>query len=336
MIPGSALSRWLADGDSQALSHRRVDDCARRWNEHPLLEGLNRELTGLAPPVLDYIVAAARRFMDQAGEIDAMMRDFIAGSRADPFFRPPFHSLSNELHQGLLLFHHPDLSISLGVTSVDMLAARKTRRRGPASINFSGCVTLYRFLKAGGATLSFWEAPAIGDTFSEAGAGRCRLTGRRRISDGEELVIDGRRESFVIEHAQGDILFFQADARADCAPVGAEYDSDSHEFIGATGTDEAGARLELMVSLLRALDRDDAFPVFEEALASPQFYTRWHVMSEMLAMDAEASLPSLRRLAATDPHPDVREAARRTLRMFFDEEEEAGLGAGKGDGSCLV
>ena len=30
--------------------------------------------------------------------------------------------------------------------------------------------------------------------------------------------------------------------------------------------------------------------LFEQALDSPQFYTRWHVMREMLALDAEVEL----------------------------------------------
>ena len=196
----------------------------------------------------------------------------------------------NEVHHSLLLYHHPELSISLGVTGVDMLAAKKTGRTGPASINFNGYSTPLRFLKAGNATMSFWEAPPIGDDFAAAAETEpCRLVGCRRIEDGEEIVVDGRHQSFVIEHAEGDILFFQAVARAGCAPVGVEYDSDTLQFIGASSTDEASSRLQMMVSLLRALGREDAFALLEEALASPQFFTRWHVMREMLAMDADAA-----------------------------------------------
>jgi HEAT repeat protein len=76
----------------------------------------------------------------------------------------------------------------------------------------------------------------------------------------------------------------------------------------------------MMVSLLRVMEREDALPLMIEALDSPQFYTRWHVMREMLALDAEGALPSLRRLAASDPHPEVRAAASQTLRLFFEEE----------------
>lgn len=319
MIPGAALAQWLADRDAQKLSYQRVEAAAQRWSVQPLMTQLEREVAEMDPRTSDALIAAARRFMDRSEEVEAMMAELIAASRADPFFRPPFHPLINEVHTSLLLYHHPDLSISLGVTGVDMLAAKKTARTGPASLNFTGYATLLRFLKAGGATLSFWEAPPIEDDFAAGEAGSCRLVDCRRVDDGDEFVIDGRHQSFVIEHAEADILFFQAVARAGCAPIGVEYDSDSLAFIGASSTDEASSRLQMMVSLLRALGRDDAFPLLEEALESPQFYTRWHVMREMLAMDADAALPSLRAMASEDPHPDIRAAAGQTLQLFFGE-----------------
>ena len=81
----------------------------------------------------------------------------------------------------------------------------------------------------------------------------------------------------------------------------------------------------MMVSLLRTMDREDAAPLLVEALASPHFYTRWHVMREMLALDAEAALPSLRHMAEDDPHPEVRFAATQALSLFFEDETEEAI-----------
>jgi len=153
-----------------------------------------------------------------------------------------------------------------------------------------------------------------------AEAGPARFVERRRIADGEEILLDGRRQSFVVEHAERDLVYFQAIVREGGAPVTAEYDCDTLAFVSASSTDEAASRVQMMVSLLRTMEREDALPLMDEALASPQFYTRWHVMREMLALDAEAALPSLKRLAESDPHPEVRAAARQTLRLFFEDE----------------
>ncbi len=320
MIAGPALAKWLADRDAQRRSYQAVDACAQRWSVQPLMTQLERELTELPERNSVNVLAAARRFLDRTDEISAMMDEMIAGSRAEPFFRPPFHPLSSDIHNSLLLYHHPDLSIGLGVTGVDMLAAKKSGKRGATSINFTGLVTVMRFVKAGNATLSFWEMPAITDRFVASEAGNCRFAERRRIDDGEEMVIDGRHQSFVIEHAETDIVFFQATIRAGAAPLAVEYDSRSLAFIGASSTDEASSRVQMMVSLLRTMDREDALPLIEESLATPHFYARWHIMRELLAMDAEAALPPLRRMAASDPHPEVRAAAQQTLDLFFEDE----------------
>jgi len=181
---------------------------------------------------------------------------------------------------------------------------------------------LFRYVKAGGATVSFWETDPIGPDFSAAAAGALRLTGRRRIVDGEEIVIDGGRQSFIVDHATSDMLYVQAMVRAGAAPLTAEYDSDSRAFIGATSTDEASSRVQMMATLLREMGREDAVPVLRESLNSPHFYTRWHIMRELLALDAEAVLPDLKRMAAEDPHPEVRAAATQTLDMFFESEAD--------------
>jgi len=324
MIAGAALAAWLADRGAQQRSRDAVDAASEIWGHHPLMTHLEARLAALPqPPRAADVLDAARACLDREEEIADFLVAMLASSRADPFFRPPLHPVANGVQSGLLLFHHRDLSISLGVSGVDMLAARKAgQRRGPASINFTGTTGLFRFVKAGGATLSFWEVPPIGDDFVAASAGHCRFVGRRRIEDGEEIVLDGRCQSFEMEHARSDILYFHAMVRPEAAPLSVEYDSKTLAFIGASSTDEAASRIQIMVSLLRTMEREDAVPLIVEALASPYFYTRWHVMRELLALDAEAAHPHLKLMAESDPHPEIRAAARQTLDLFFATEAE--------------
>lgn len=332
MISGAAMKAWLADREAQNRSHEGVEAVARRWGRSALMTQLERELTELPARTPHAVLDAARRFLDKTGDIEALMGDLIATSRADSFFRPPFHPISSEIHTGLLLFHSDDLSMALGVTGMEMLAAKKAGKRGATSLGFTGLLTMFRYVKAGGAIVSFWEAPPIGDNFVASEAGKARFVERRRIEDGEEIVIDGRYQSFVIEHASSDMVYFQALVRTGGAPLAAEYDSGSLSLIGASSTDEASSRIQMMVSLLRAMERDDAFALIEETLnASPHFYTRWHIMREMLAMDADAALPALKRMAQSDPHPEIRAAARQTLDLFFTEASAAD---DKGDALC--
>jgi hypothetical protein len=328
MIAGAALAAWLGDRNAQGRSHQAVEDCARRWSRDPLMTRLDRDLTELREKTPEAVLALARAFIDRDEEIAACIEDLLSSSAKDPFFRPPFHPMSSDIHTGLLLYHNQDLSIALGITGVDMLAAKKAGPRGATSIGFTGVTTLFRYVKAGDATISFWEAEPLTPDFVAAEAGKARLVERRKIRDGDEILIDGRRQSFIIEHATSDMLYFQAVIRPDAAPLAAEYDSKTLSFIGVSSTDEISSRIQMMVSLLRTMERDDALPHIVEALDSPHFYTRWHIMRELLAMDADAALPPLRRMAAEDPHPEVRAAAQQTLSLFFDDEE-APLPAGE-------
>jgi hypothetical protein len=323
MIASEALAAWLADPEAQARAFTSVRQAALDWGRHPLVVDTKSALAALGEKTPEKVIAVARAFMDRGPEIQALMDRLLKSSAADPFFHPPFHPMSSDIHDAFLLYHDSDLSIALGATPVDMLAAKKSGPRGATSIGFTGVTTVYRFLRAGGATLSFWEAPPITDLFDANRAGQVRFVERRLIQDGEEMVIDGRHQSFVIDHASSEMILLQALVRVGAAPVSIEYDSKTMSFIGASSTDEESSRVQMMVSLLRTMEREDAVPLIIEALDSPYFYTRWHVMRELLALDADAALPHLRRMAASDPHPDVRGTASQTLQLFFADEPEA-------------
>jgi hypothetical protein len=323
MIIGDELRRWLADTTSQDRTLDEIQAAGRRFVESAAMRRLLDELE--RADGAEAVMQAASRFISDFEAGESLLGELIGSVAADPFHRPPFRPVASPLHLGLLLVEDPRVTIMLGVTRADALAEKRLGRTGPASITFDGQHALYRFLKADGAVISFWESPRIEAGFTAEDSGQCRLVGRRRIVDGEIIPIDGRFQSFLIDHAASDIVYLKAGTQIGAAPVSVEYDSDSHVFVGASGADEAGARVQTMVSLLRLLDRQDAAPAIEEALKHPHFYVRWHAMREFLALDAERALPSLRRMAASDPHPDVRAAAGATLDAFFpdDASEEA-------------
>lgn len=331
MIASEALAAWLADPEAQRRSYEAVDNCSQRWGRHPLMTETERALATLRERTPEAVLAIARAFMDRTSDLNSLIHELLASSAADPFFRPPFRPMSSDIHKALLLYHHPDLSIGLAVSGVDMLAAKKAGPRGATSVAFPGMMTLFRYLRAGGATISFWEAPPITELFDASRAGKARLIERRRIEDGEEIVIDGRHQSFIIEHAVSDIVFFHAQVGIGAAPVAIEYDSTTLSLIGVSSTDETSSRVQMMVSLLRTMDREDAVPLIVEALDGPHFYTRWYIMRELLALDADAALPHLRAMAAGDPHPEVRAAAEQTLQRFFADEQAGGA---QGDVQC--
>ena len=309
---GPELREWLDDREAQRRARADADGVAAAWNEGHAHRAFTEAMAALDDRGAETIAAAVCRLFEDEAALDALVAELAAALRSDPYFEPPFRNLNSDIHDGLILFEDDNVSMAAGVTSLTRLAEKKSLKRG-GSIAFSGQVDIFKFVRAGGARLSCWEAPRIAADFTAAGAGRCRHSGDRAIADGETFIVDGRSQSFVIEHARSNLVVLQATVKADRAPVAVEYDRDSGEYLGCSAADDSASRIQMITTLLRKLDCAAAFPAIAEYLGHPNFFVRWHVMRELLGLDAIAALPHLRRMAAGDPHPDARRAARQVL-----------------------
>jgi hypothetical protein len=322
MIIGGALAAWFGDPRARARSMAARQRAGGEFAALPEVSRLERELAALRGAGADPVLEAARRFVESPGIAQRALSLFLEAAAKDPFYRPHVRLTGSPVLSGLLLFDRPELSIQAAVLDADAVAAKRAERTGGGSIVFTGERALFHFLDGGGATLSLWEGPPIRPGFTAAASGRCRLVERRPIEDGETFELDGGSQAFIVERAARNLIYLQASTPMGAAPLRVEYDSATLAFIGASSTDEASSRMQMMLASLRILDRRDAVPVFREMLASPHFYTRWQTMRELLALDAEAALPHLRTMASDDPHPEVRQAAARTLDLFFTEAAE--------------
>ena len=255
------------------------------------------------------VAGAARALLADDAWIDALIGAVADELRRNPFCEPPFPVLNGDLHTGLLVYEDDKVAIAAGVSRAVQVAERKTARRGRTSINLTGQLNVLKFAKAGGATLSFWDAPPISWDFCADHAGACRRSERRRIADGEIVTVDGRSQAYVIDHVRSNILLLQAVVKAGQAPVSVEYDSESGAYVGCHAVDDSDSRIQMIATLVRKLGHDEAVPVLTAFLDHPSFFVRWHVMRELLGVDVRAALPHLRRMAEEDPHPDARQAA---------------------------
>jgi hypothetical protein len=324
MIIESELRDWCRDRAAHRRARLAAEALASLWNAGSEHAAFATAMASLESPTAESVAGAVRRLFEDEGWVEDLIGRLAAAMHDDPYFEPPFRNLNSGIHTGLVVYEDDFVSIAAGVMSVNALAQKRIGPRGPASITFTGQVDIFRFLKVGGATLSFWEAPMIGPDFTAAFAGACRRTGDRRIADGEILVVDGRRQSFVVEHAASNLVLLQASVKRDRAPVSAEFDCTTGEYVGCSAADDSASRIQMLTTLLRKLDYDTAFPAIADFLSHPNFFVRWHVMRELLGLDAEAALPHLRRMAAGDAHAENRRAARTVLDRL-----ESGTGAGR-------
>lgn len=309
----SELQQWLSDRHRQRRTQQAIRGFAEQWRAGPVQQRFDRAMQAIAGPGAKSVAAAVEHLLADDEWLETLLERLAARMREDSFFEPPFPYLNGDMHSGLVLFEDPRVSIAAGVTHAPQLAARKTAKRGATSVGFPGRMLVLKFIKAGGARVSLWEAPLITAAFTAADAGECVRTGVRDLADGDILTLDGRYQSYVIEQARSTMLIVQAEIAADQAPLSVEYDSASHGFAGCSATDDSASRIQMISTLLRKLGCEAAFEPIAAFLDHPEFFVRWHVMKELLGIDAEAALPHLKRMAALDPHPDTRRAARTVL-----------------------
>jgi hypothetical protein len=308
-----SLENWLACRLAQRLTQARIDCCGERWSRGAIQQRFDAAMAKLPEESAEAVAAAASTLFADVFWLDELIDTLASELRDDPFFEPPFTPLHTDVHQGLVVFQDPRLMIAAGTTGIGPIAARKSAPRGPTSVGLTGRLTVLKFLKAGDALISLWKAPPLGPDFSAATAGRCIRVGERRLEDGELIVVDGREQGYVIEHARSSLVMIQAEIMLDQAPVRAEYDSATGEYVGCSANDDGSSRIQMLTTLLRKLDSPGAFGAIADFLSHPDFFVRWHAMRELLGIDVEAALPHLRRMAAQDPHPDPRRAARAVL-----------------------
>ena len=324
MIVEPELRAWCHDKAAQRLARLDADAFATDWNQGPANTAFAEAMARLEAPSAEKVADAIRALFADDLWVDRLIAGLADALRRDPYFEPPFRHINSDVHRGLIVYEDDNVSVAAGVTSLAALAEKKGRKTGRSSIAFSGQVEIFKFVQAGGARLSLWEAPAITQAFTAAEAGRCRATGEHCLADGDILVVDGRRQSFVIEHASANLVVLQATAKPDRAPVSVEYDSGTREYVGCSAADDSASRIQMITTLLRKLDCAAAFPAIAEFTGHPNFFVRWHVMRELLGLDARAALPHLKMMAASDPHAETRRAARKLL-----ERVEAPLSAGR-------
>ena len=307
------LQHWLGDREAQRRVQLATDRFARGWDAGAVQRSFRESTATLAAPTAEAVAAAARALFANDLWIDGLIASLAAAMRVEPFFDPPFRAMGTDIHRGLVVFEDENMVVAAGVIQLADLAARKSARRGAGSINFSGRVSVLKFVKAGGAHISLWEAPQITAAFSAAKAGQCTRVGERRLVDGEIVTVDGRNQGYVIEQARANLVVVQAEITPDQAPLSVEYDAETRSYVGCSATGDSASRVQMIATVLRKLDGKKAFPALAGFLGHSDFFVRWHVMRELLGIDGEAALPHLKRMAARDPHDEIRRAARAVL-----------------------
>lgn len=289
---GEELAGWLGDetGIERALAARAA--FARGW---------------------------ADRLPDPDGEagVDALVRDdkwvrhvldwAMSQLGGEPFLDPPMRALIGEDQHGLLLLDTPAGSLFAAVRFHDPHAA-------PGRvITFGGARTIIRFVRGGGAILRHWQRKD----------GLCVAGPTRQVEDGLIVDFDGAYEAWTIERAERDMVTLRAVRKAGRLPLIRDHDRETGHPIKAAAADVGQSRAQMMLSLLRLMERRDAGALFAQFAQGDDIYLAWQAMREWIALDPRAALHTLRRSV----RHGAGEVAQRTLAMVEARLASAGEGA---------
>lgn len=298
----------IADRATLDAAHRRSRRIAAEW-----LRGSGHrrairafDAAGAQPETLapDALADAAAALLGDDRWIAALFDPLVTALAGDPWFQPPFRVSRDGLRIGAVLIDHPLVSVSASILSADMLATLSP----PATIVVPGRLSIVRFWRGGGARLRLWRTEPADADFSAANAGPCRLAEVFPVRSGDVRRIDGRVTAQLIDRATADVVTITATIRAGAAPFMREYALPDGRLVRIAALDDRASRMQMLCALLREAGYSGAGGPLEQASHDPAPFVRWAAMREWLALDAAATLPRLREMAA-DPNAEVALAA---------------------------
>lgn len=284
-------------------------ETVRAWRRGPAHRALEVAFADCPADDPQPAMVRATELLGDGAWAGALLQPLLDALAADPLFEPPFKVNRDAGRIGAVLFDCPAVSLSACVTR----AAAMRQRAAPASVTFSGRMTVTRYIRAGGAVLLRWRSEPAGPYFRAGAAPPCREMPMLRLADGDVHAIDGHCEAQLVADAEGDLVTLVATIRSGAAPLMREHAIADGRLLRVANGDDRASRAEMLLAFLRLAGRADAGARFEEATHDPAFHLRWAAMREWLGLDARAALPRLEAMAASDPHAEIRDAATRTL-----------------------
>lgn len=317
----AALSRHdhfpRADIARRLAIRRAAGDLDAAWavTDHAP-DGLLAAIDALADAAPDVAIDRLLPWLTDTHWLRARLEAALALLAAAPFARPPLRPVGggNGGPGGLVLADRGAIRLTL------QLWPFATHAPAPGPVLFVPGRAALHALASGGAHLrehrvAVCAAEEAGG-FTACAAAPCRSTPPRPLRPGETLILDTARQSFTLVPGQGDVLLLELTVQPPSPLPIRAYDVASGRLLHVAASRRDSSFRQMALALLRQLGRTDAAPLFAAETRSEDFSARWHAMRELVALDPAAARLPLARMAAHDPHPEVRSAAAATGAML--------------------
>lgn len=218
---------------------------------------------------------------------------------------PQLRAYEDNYFNVLEIFWHSKISIFLSIVD-----ARKAEMFSAPDPNFNvmGFTTYLCFLKGGPATIRVFDVE-----------GRHPTTQDREVRAGDMIPVRGGRNSMKFLSCKSDLAVLAINVLTTESHDVLRYSAADGKIVKRSTNDAEAQRFFLYSTVLRKMERSDAVNVLVRLLEHNEPTLRWHVMRELLAIDATAAAPHLSKMASSD----IDEAVRTTAQMTLERHRSA-------------
>lgn len=299
--------RRVAQAAADAAAHWLAEDAAP--------DGLAAAIDAVTDLPAGAAVDRLLPWLADSGWLRGRIDSALALLAADPFARPPLRPVgAGGGPCGLILAERGTVRLTL------QLRPWEVAPPPPATTLFVPGHAAIRVLADGGAQFTRHRAAVTAAEeaggFTAATAAPCRSDPPRPLRTGETLRLDTARQSFTLSDGTGDVLLLELVVQPVSALPIRVHDIASGRLIHVTASRRDSSFRAMVLALLRHFGRSDAALLFAAEAKSEDFAARWNAMRELVALDFAAARAPLARMAAADPHPEVRRAAAATLALY--------------------
>ena len=277
--------------------------------------GLLAAMRGLEEVPPDTAIAALTPWVADTGWIGERLAQAAGLLAEDHFIRPPLRLVGGASFGGLLLAEAGPIRLTLLLRPFDAAATE-----GEPTPLFVPGRTLTHILAPGGTAVRTHHvavsAAEEAGGFTAAAAAPCTTTAPRALVAGEMFALDSARQCLSFTGGDTDMLILELAVQPPSRLPIRAYDGERGLLAHVSASRRDSSFRGMALALLRTLGRTDAAPLFVAESASEDFAARWNAMRELVALDRTAAQPHLARMAAHDPHPEVRRAASATLALL--------------------
>lgn len=285
-------------------------------NELSDITELRSSIDSMHHPTFEDMLPYLRRFLTSISIRKYFEQEAKCSLNSD-IYQPIGKALNNEIMTGLQFVESQRFAVAAVAVDPSSLAFKKHRNKERAtSIRMVSKDALLRFVKAGGAVITIHSCDAITDSTPATADMRCRLERTFEVKEGDEVVLRAGRDSLSFESCESSACIAQAYLKYSPVPVTPEFDACSLKLIGLSSSNDTSSRIQLMSTILRLFKHSDAFDSCLPFIKHSDYFVRWYVMRELLAMNPDRAWPMVVDMAEHDPNQEVRKTASRTLELF--------------------